>query len=94
MSYAWLITHDFLDGPQHGAVGTCGPSGASADLRAIRDAGERFRLKDGDDEVLFEGLFLGDASSEDGFGPLDDFGEPYAGCTAIEYFESGEWRLL
>jgi len=39
-------------------------------------------------------LFLGDQHSEAAFGPLDDFGEPNAGCTSIEYWEAGVWSML
>ncbi len=91
----WIITDDVLDGK---TVYVTGPRDITqaqlAELAAGK--GERFRLKDDDGEVYFEGRFLGDASSEDAFGPLDDYGTPDAGCTSIEYFNPAKekWQAL
>lgn len=93
--YGWLITHDYLEGPQHGCEGVWGPNQTPFSRDDIKHHGRPFLLKDGDGEILYQGLFLGDASSEEGFGPLDDFGEPNAGCTVIEYRNSsGKWEQL
>ena len=47
---------------------------------------ERFRLLDDDGEIYYEGFLIGDE-----FAPLDDFGEPNAGCTSIQVQENGAW---
>ncbi len=81
----WLITKDSLaDGK---CVGVC--SRDYENEKAARLT-RRFRLLDGDSEVYFEGV-SDDSESEEAFAPLDDFGEGYAGCAAIEYFERGVW---
>ena len=50
----------------------------------------KFRMKDGDGEVYYEGR-----SDEEDFDPLDDLGTPDAGCTSIEYLQpNGEWQEL
>lgn len=81
----WLITKDLL--PDGKCVGV-----SSRDYGEAKGAclTHRFRLLDGDREVYFEGV-SDDAESEDAFAPLDDFGEGYAGCASIEYFERGVW---
>ena len=45
------------------------------------------------------GVIPADQSVELGFGPLDDFGIPNAGCTVLEYRETGRdgkttWKVL
>lgn len=98
MTYAWIITHDYLqtdlDLPTR--VGLAGPFGISdAQLDQLRAGeGAHFRLFDDDRTLVYEGRFLGDATSEDAFGPLEDFGMPDAGCTRIEYLVDGRWEML
>lgn len=102
MNYAWIIDHDYNPTGEPGtnlnATGLTGPRGAGwGDLAALSGGlGVRFRLLDDDGEVNYDGRFIGNDLSEDGFGPLDDFGMPNAGCTYIEYFDadSGEWNQL
>lgn len=85
----WIITKDFINesdwNPQ---VGTTGSQGEPDKENSVR-----FRLKDDDDTVYYEGL-CDDSSSEEAFEPLDDFGMPNDGCTSIEYFENGKWEVL
>ncbi len=52
----------------------------------------KFRMSDDDDEVYYVGY----ASDDSSFDPLDDFGMPNAGCTTIEYYniENGSWEVL
>ena len=49
----------------------------------------KFRLKDDDGQVYFEGYMVPN-QSERLFEPLDEFGEGY-GCTSIEIRELGKW---
>jgi|TARA_R110000822_G_scaffold156219_2_gene296003 hypothetical protein len=91
---AWIITKDIL-GDEPNAVGVTGPRNASkaalADLAA--GGGHAFRLLDGDGEAYY----LGRSSSSDddaAFEPLEDFGEPNAGCTDIQYRGRGGWTSL
>ena len=93
--YAWIITNDIIcDGD---ATGLIGPSGARPeDVVKLRDGdGERFRMYDDDGVLYYEGLFIGDSSSEDGFRPLDDYGTGMAGAVRIDYLqEDGTWETL
>ena len=88
MGYAWIIEEDFIDYGE--AVGVYGPRGA---VKPSPGVGSKFRLLDGDGVVYAKGRFVGDAGSEDAFGPLDDYGMPNWGCTSIEYWENG-WKAL
>jgi hypothetical protein len=91
MSYAWIIDKDMI---QTNAKGTIGPIGAEdrhvANL--ARRRGVEFRLYDDDGDLCYVGRIVG---NYDGFEPLDDFGEGYAGCTMIKYRnERGAWEIL
>ena len=79
-AYGWIITHDFLKGRTAKVVG---PSGISLALLASlnRGEGEKFQLYDDDRILYYEGRIVGDYS---GFEPLDDYGEPNAGCTGVK----------
>lgn len=102
LGYAWLITVDHIAtaggraGTNQNAVGVIGPSGCGLDEEDIRFLlPAEFRMRDGDGELYYEGLFVGDPTSSFAFGPLDDYGTPNAGCTTIEYKNAaGEWRPL
>ena len=90
----WTITKDMLakPGSSLNAVGLVGPRGATlttAEIAAHPQA-KQFRLLDDDHTVYYEGWLVGD----DEFAPLDDFGEPSAGCTAVEILENGKWIML
>lgn len=52
----------------------------------------KFRLKDDDGNIYFEGLIL-NVRSERLFNPLDGLGAGY-GCTSIEIFEKGAWEYV
>lgn len=97
MSYSWLITVDHFDGDNDdSAVGTYGPRNSKLKADDIREDPEAipFRMFTDDNELIYEGLYVGD-DSEDQFGPLDDFGTPNFGCTRIEYKnDDGEWAQL
>ena len=84
----WIITNDFT------SDGKClGVSSRDYEVEKRARLTRRFRLLDGDREVYFEGV-SDDAETEDAFAPLDDFGEGYAGCASIEYFERGVWTPI
>lgn len=91
--YAWNLIDtdgDRISGPRHSSVTT-------PNARAMEQDDDRFfRLLDDDGNVSATGGFRGDWQSEDGFGPLDDYGTPALGATAIEYRdpESGLWEML
>jgi hypothetical protein len=97
--YAWIIDIDRTETPgsDMDAMGRSGPRWASDTvlvcLRNDLGYGRRFRMLDGDDEVYYLGRLWDERDKRDieWFGPLDDFGRPFAGCTAIEYFEDGKW---
>ena len=94
-AYAWVITHDRLADTPPNRTGTTGPAGAPPELlnRLANGEGWRFRMKDDDGEVVYEGRYLSQPDDW-GFGPLDDLGTPDAGCTDIEFFENGSWKPL
>ncbi len=89
MTYAWIITQDHLDpGKIDNAAGTMGPSGVTmAGKTLLKDRSkEKFEMFDDDSNLYYTGYIVGDY---DGFEPLDDFGTPNAGCTAIKI--EGDW---
>lgn len=99
-TYAWIIDHDHLsaeDG-ETGAVGTAGPAHASDELLARLDNGHGhvFRLYDDDGELYYTGRGIWidhqDEPDEDAaYGPLGDFGLPFAGCTSVRWAGHHEW---
>jgi hypothetical protein len=96
--YAWIITKDHLADIPPDRAGTTGPRAAPQSLLEQLKAGEgwRFRMKDDDGEIVYEGRYLS-VPDDWGFGPLDDFGTPDAGCTSIEFFQTGTnggWKPL
>tara|TARA_A100000164_G_C21513225_1_gene587979 strand:- start:131 stop:403 length:273 start_codon:yes stop_codon:yes gene_type:complete len=89
MSYRWIITKDLIADPNY-PEGTSdnarcmeGPRGADTSLVSNKTF---FALYDDDGERYYEGFLYGDF---DGFEPLDDFGGPNAGCTAV--WINGAW---
>ena len=102
--YGWIITKDLLwdkdpilnkEYDIRNDKGTIGPSGTILDKGTIVTMGKKFRMKDDDGEIYYEGMiFETDKTETTGFEPLDDFGEPNAGCTSIEYLENGKWVSL
>jgi hypothetical protein len=88
-AYRWVITRDRiadLDAPvgtNSNAQGLAGPFDADD---GVTTNPTRFAMYDDDGECYYEGMLYGDFC---GFEPLDDFGAPNAGCTAIKI--DGEW---
>jgi hypothetical protein len=95
--YGWVITHDLTEKPGDTyAVGIAGPRTIPAEIQTRLDRGEgrEFRLFDDDGEHYYTGRYIG-PDDEDMFGPLDDFGKGYAGCTEIHYCnDNGNWEAL
>lgn len=95
--YRWVVTKDLLEGRD---VRVEGPSNLDPSIPLTH----RFRMLDDDGEVYYEGEMgekgsrpdCFDLSETGGFGPLDDFGAPNAGCTEIQYWnpEIREWVTL
>ncbi len=96
--YEWTITKDHIADPEAkpgsncNAVGVVGPRSAKRTHDAIKNdpTGKKFRMRDDDGELYYEGVLVGG----DGFEPLDDFGMPNAGATTIEYREGNKWEPL
>ncbi len=88
---AWTIDVDHLAEPDapagsnRNAKGMTGPHNAIIREDWLK---HKFRMLDDDREVYYEGR----SDNYAGFGPLDDFGMPNAGCTIIQYMENGAWR--
>ena len=88
----WVITKDLIDEGKNVGRGSAGlpekpQCGKSHQLKY------RFRLKDDDGEVYYEG-YSSTNNDEEAFAPLDDFAEWYAGCTIIEYYVDKKWEVL
>lgn len=95
ISYAWIITKDFITDPSHDTddAGTHGPSQVQLTEEQIKNHPDarQFRMYDSENILTYEGLFVGGNGNEM-YGPLEDFGEANAGCTSIHYQSpSGEW---
>lgn len=103
-TYAWIITRDYLaeqSASDDNRAGVIGPSAATDEqVAALKVDGKpesstAFRMYDDDGELYYSGYYLGDPTSEDAFGPLDDFGAPDSGCTEIRYRQpDGKWTTL
>ena len=78
--YRWIITEDKIE---YDLEGICGPSNYD---ESVTDNRATFELYDDDGNCYAEGYIWGDY---DGLEPLDDFGMPSLGCTAIKI--DGEW---
>jgi hypothetical protein len=101
----WIVTKDLIADPtvrqpsNVNAVGMVGPRTAkmTADEILNHPQGQKFRMKDDDGEVYYEGIMVitADDGDEAEFRPLDDFGRPNAGATDIEYLRpDGSWELI
>ncbi len=101
----WTITKDFIADPtarqpsNANAVGMVGPRNAKLTAAQIiaHPEGRKFRMKDDDGELYYEGIMVvtADDGDEAEFRPLDDFGKPNAGATDIEYQRAdGTWELI
>jgi hypothetical protein len=92
----FVITTDYIADPaakpgtNANAVGVVGPRTCkfTADQIATHPNARRFRMRDDDGELYYEGVYVPTPGSDE-FEPLDAFGGPNAGCTAIEYWENG-----
>ena len=91
----WTITKDHIAEPgdppatNTNATGMVGPHTATLTAAQIIEHpdAKRFRMLDDDGEINYEGYIVG----SDELAPLDDFGEPNAGCTSIQVQENGAW---
>ena len=91
---AWTITKDHTAEPEDqpgsncNAVGIVGPSRTTLTAKQIAEHPDAkpFRMLDDDGILYYEGFLIGDECA-----PLDDFGEPNAGCTRIQVLENGAW---
>jgi len=93
--YAWVIIKDFTDfydGQKYKVVEILGPRDNKLSSEEIQKKGEKFRLYDDDMILYYEGYLCGE--DYHGFEPMDDYGEPNAGCTIIEYYKDGKWEVL
>lgn len=97
---AWMIYKDLIADPKakpgtnFNAVGVMGPRGFNG--KDTSKLTHRFRMLDDDGEVYYEGC-CDSCDDDNALGPLDDFGMPNAGCSTIQYWESGKgggWKNL
>ena len=94
----WTITRDHLAEPDApagtnlNAAGVVGPRAATLTAAQIADhpRAVRFRMRDDDGGLCYEGALVGD----DLFAPLDQFGMPNAGCTSVEVLTGRRWERV
>lgn len=89
-NYGWIITQDHITFDIDNEEGVTGPNNISDEMttRLINGEGTKFRLYDDDDELYYEGRYIGDMDDGD---PLTDFGGPNAGCTYMKEYIDGRW---
>ena len=100
----WTITVDRIaeagakSATNANAAGMTGPGTATMTAAEIlaEPHSLKFRMRDGDGALYYVGAcYLPEGLTEDAFAPLDGFGEPNAGATAIEYeTKTGVWETL
>lgn len=106
MNKGWIVTKDHLEAgcadgtykfteSKYLPVEVVGPRGCTLTKEELLK-GTPFKMYDDDGNLYYSGRLVGDADSEDGFMPLDHYGEPNAGCTHIKYRDkkTGEWKIL
>lgn len=96
--YGWMVTVDSTQMSGEACVrGIVGPGRidplVSERLFCQPTNCARWRMRDDDGELYYEGLIYGEYT---GFEPLDDYGRPNAGCTTIEYWSAvaKKWAAL
>ena len=88
-AYRWIITKDHIsDDDNCYYKNQEGPRNLDPTLGLATNPApsSTFSLYDDDGNCYYEGMLYGDF---EGFEPLDDFGTPNAGCTAMKL--DGEW---
>lgn len=85
MGYNWIIEKDY--------IGTKAKGRNNFSISQIdnKENESDFRMYDDDGILYYAGKIWGDF---EGFEPLDDFGEGYAGCTEIKYKVKNQWETL
>jgi hypothetical protein len=100
MTGKWIITKDhlyeqavkeghYMSQFDRNEKGTCSVDWVNPAMPSMHE----FRMLDDDGNVYYEGICT-DNESENAFRPLDEFGEPNAGCTSIQYKMNGSWETL
>ena len=99
---AWKINCSHIEDDRERSpvpVAIYGPHSITHAQRAALDAGRgfSFRLYDDAGALYFRGITLVDPMKGDAdslFAPLDDYGDPDAGCTTIKYLINERWEAL
>lgn len=88
----WKITYDHLEDKEVNIQSVDMDEGLAEHYQMTQT---EFQMFDDDGELYYSGINYGDWTSEDGFRPLDEYGEGAAGCTEIKYKNAaGEWETL
>lgn len=90
--YAWIITQDLINPNAKPVSGPSDCAWTPNQIASHTDARD-FRMLDDDDNVCCIGILV-DPDDEYYLGPLDDWGKPSLGCTAIQYWIQGEWQTI
>lgn len=97
--YGWIVDVDRLAEDGRSDVGRFGPRnthmGIWARLVGTASDFKRWRCKDADGEIYYEGRYIG-PEDNNLFGPLEDFATPNAGAIDIAYFnpQTQAWEAL
>jgi len=106
--YGWMVTYDHLEHQRTEIFGPHNITPAQQEaLRAAAKAGHThpekipegarwFKMYDGDGEINYTGVFVGDDNEEREFAPLEDWGTPNVGSVRIDYLDprTGKWDEL
>lgn len=103
MKTGWIVTKDYVDNfdgsgefdpkKQLKEVTVIGPRKCELTKEELLQ-GHPFKMYDDDDNLYYEGFYVGDKTSEGAFDPLDHYGTPNAGCTKIFYKKGNKWDQL
>lgn len=83
--YGWVIDRDHIEMKAKSVMGPRNIAPKIEEQLKTTKNGQKFQLFDDDGNLYYSGRIIGEY---DGFEPLDDYGEPAAGCTEIKLFNS------
>jgi len=99
-SYGWIITEDHINTGDANKMNRRCPDDIKETLQRVQagkesipENGEEFRIYDGDGELYYSGILIGDDVTC--FEPMDDFAVG-SGCTEIKlkHKGTGAWETL
>ena len=88
--YGFIVTKSHIGGK----MPFVGPRDIPKEMEEALHSGQglAFKMYDDDDELYYEGKFVGDETQI--MSPLFDYGMPNAGCTYMKYNIDGKWVVI